>query len=233
MDILNSEPVSRLNHLSYFVSWSGGKDSCLALFRAMQKYGKPKFLLNMLTEDGHRSRSHGLTKTILEKQANLLQIPIKFYSASWNNYESVFKNALHDLKNEGIEMGVFGDIKIPEQPDWIAHREWADEMGKQTGISVYEPLWEDTTESLLEDIFNAGIVAKIISVKADLLSADYLGKILDRNITTTLMMQGINPLGEKGEYHTIVLDGPIFTKPLSLTHGESVLKDGYWFLDVG
>jgi hypothetical protein len=71
------------NNPAYFVSWSGGKDSCLALFRTIQKYGKATYLLNMLTEDGYRSRSHGLAKTVIEKQAYLLQIPIKFYAAAW------------------------------------------------------------------------------------------------------------------------------------------------------
>lgn len=220
------------NTIPYFVSWSGGKDSYLALHRAIQKYGKPKLLLNMLTEDGNRSRSHGLTKAILEKQAHLLQIPIRFYSASWNQYEFVYSNALRELKKEGIEMGVFGDIKIPEHPDWTAHRQWADQMCEQAGLSAYEPLWEDSTESLLENMFDLAFVANIISVKADLLSADDLGKTLDKNLLLTWKEKGINPLGEKGEYHTIVSDGSLFTEPLPLQKGKTVLRDGYWFLDV-
>src|SRR3990167_2199153 len=82
------------NITSYFVSWSGGKDSCLAIFRTIQKYGKPQYLLTMLTEEEFRSRSHGLARTVLLKQAHLLEIPIKFYATSWNDYESVFIKAL-------------------------------------------------------------------------------------------------------------------------------------------
>ena len=108
--------------IPYFVSWSGGKDSCLALFRAIKKYGKPTCLLNMLTEDRFRSRSHGLAKTVLEKQAQLLQIPIHFYSTTWDHYELTFLNALNDLKKQGIAMGIFGDIKIPNNPEWNNHR---------------------------------------------------------------------------------------------------------------
>ncbi len=233
MGMLNVKSVPAINDFPYFVSWSGGKDSCLALFRAIQKYGKPKFLLNMLTEEGNRSRSHGLSRAVLEKQAHSLQIPILFYAASWNDYESVFISALHDLKKEGIKMGVFGDIKISDQPNWLAQRQWADHVCEQAGISAYEPLWEDKVETLLQDIFAAGFAAKIISVKADLLSADYLGKMLDENLISDLMKKGIDPAGEKGEYHTVVLDGPIFIKPLELKQGECVLKNGYWFLDVG
>lgn len=220
------------NNISYFVSWSGGKDSCLALFRTIKTYGPPKYLINMLTEDGYRSRSHGLARIVLEKQAKLLQIPINFYSASWNDYESVYINALYDLKKEGIEMGVFGDIKIPNKPDWITHRQWADHVCNKTGMFCNEPLWEDSVETLLQDFFDSGFVAKIISVKADLLSADYLGKILNKDLIIEFIEQGIDPAGENGEYHTVVLDGPIFSKPLLLEEREQVLKKGYWFLDV-
>ena len=230
--MLSINPITASNKISYFVSWSGGKDSCLALFRTIKTYGIPKYLINMLTEDGYRSRSHGLTRTVLEKQANLLQIPINFYSASWNDYEAVFINALYDLKKEGIAMGVFGDIKISNKQDWIVHRQWADHVCDKAGMFANEPLWGDSAETLLQDFFDAGFVAKIISVKADLLSADYLGKILNKNLIIEFIKQGIDPAGENGEYHTVVLDGPIFTKPLFLQEREQVLKNGYWYLDV-
>lgn len=186
----------------------------------------------MLTEDGYRSRSHGLTRTVIEKQASSLLIPINFYAPTWSDYESVFINALYYLKREGIEMGVFGDIKIPDKPNWIAHRQWADRVCNKAGITAYEPLWEDSVEILLQDFFDAGFVAKIISVNAELLSANYLGRILDKELIIDFMKQGIDPAGEKGEYHTIVIDGPIFTKPLCLQEKERVLKEGYWLLDV-
>ena len=168
--------------IPYFVSWSGGKDSSLALYRAIQKYGKPGYLLTMLTEDANRSRSHGIARSILEKQAVLLQIPIIFYSASWNDYERVFLNALFDLKKEGIEMGVFGDIKIPEKQDYMAHRRWADDICRQADMIAVEPLWDDGIETLLENFLNDGFVAKIIAVNAERLSANYLGKILDKEL---------------------------------------------------
>lgn len=220
------------NQLSYVVSWSGGKDSCLALYRTIKKYGKPKYLLNMLTENGERSRSHGLARAIIEQQAASLQIPIKFYAATWNDYESIFVNALRDLKKEGIEMGVFGDIKIPDNPDWIAHRQWADHVCQQAAMTTYEPLWDDNPQNLLNQFFNSGFLAKIISVNSNFLDSSYLGKILDQNLINEFINKGIDPLGEKGEYHTIVFDGPIFTNPLHLKEKKAILKDGYWFLEV-
>lgn len=229
---MNKHTSKLTNDVSYAVSWSGGKDSCLALFRTMQIYGKPKFLINMLTEEAERSRSHGLSKTILKKQADLLQIPIIFYAATWQNYETVFINALKDLKKLNITMVVFGDIKISDHPDWVSHREWADQVCKDAHLSAYEPLWEEDSLTLLQEFFNAKFVAKIISINAALLSPDDLGKILDANLINDFRKKGIDPAGEKGEYHTIVCDGPLFSNPLFLEEGERVLKDGYWFLDV-
>lgn len=219
-------------NIPYFVSWSGGKDSCLSLYRAIKKYGKPHCLLNMLTEDGVRSRSHGLAKTVLEKQSRLLQIPIYFYATTWNNYETTFLTALNNLKKLGIEMGVFGDIKISDNPEWCNHRQWADEICQKANISTLEPLWEDKIECILQELIETGFIAKIISIKANCLNTDYLGKILDKKLITELSKQGINPAGEQGEYHTIVVDGPIFTRPLCLEENGRVLRDGYWFLDV-
>ena len=216
----------------YFVSWSGGKDSCLALFRAMQKYGKPQFLLTMMTEEGVRSRSHGLSKTVLEKQAQLLQIPILFYSASWQDYESIFIRALHDIKNKDIRLGIFGDMKISDSPHWTAHKEWAIDVCQNAGMTAEQPLWKDDESVLLKNIFDHHFVAKIISVKSDLLSSYYLGKVLDTHLINHFIEKGIHPLGEKGEYHTIVVDGPIFETSLALKDGDKILKDGYWFLDV-
>ncbi|CAN5235927.1 diphthine--ammonia ligase [soil metagenome] len=225
--------MSIKNNLNpYFVSWSGGKDSCLALYRAIKKYGKADCLLNMLIENGLRSRSHGISKAVLEKQANLLGIPIYFYATSWSDYEAIFIAALQDFKEQGIKIGVFGDLKIDNDVKWQTHRQWADSVCEKSGLSAYEPLWDDPVEILLQEFFSARFVAKIISVKASLLSKDYLGKILDKELIMEFKHKGIDPAGEKGEYHTIVIDGPIFSEPLILQEGERVLKDNYWFLDL-
>jgi diphthine-ammonia ligase len=216
----------------YFVSWSGGKDSCLSLYRAIKIYDKPICLFNMLTEDNLRSRSHGLLKSVLERQAGLLHIPIQFCASSWNNYETLFLKVLHDFKQNGIDMGVFGDIKILDNPNGSLQRKWADETCSKANIIAYEPLWDDDVHHLLREFFDLDFKAKIIAVKADRLSSDYLGRILDENLIEELVKQGIDPAGENGEYHTIVIDGPIFTEPLYVEERGRVLLDGYWFLDI-
>lgn len=215
----------------YFVSWSGGKDCSLALYRAIQKYGKPKVLVTMMTENGQRSRSHGLSKELLEQQAACLQIPIRFYSASWSDYEKVYLQAVEVLASEGIKMGVFGDIKVKDDPQWTSHREFADKVCASQNMSVFQPLWEEE-DSIIEEFFKLGFEATIIAINEKKINLTHLGMPLTAKLIQELSRDGINPSGEKGEYHTVVTNGPIFYDPLKIDSGIKVLKDGYWFLDI-
>ena len=113
-----------------FVSWSGGKDSCFACYQAIKGGLKVRYLLNMMDEDGQRSRSHGLPTGVLQLQAQALKISLVQRRASWNDYEAEFKNALLTFKEEGIEGGVFGDIDIEE------HRQWVDRICKEVDIPL-------------------------------------------------------------------------------------------------
>lgn len=216
----------------YFVSWSGGKDSCLALHRATQDFGKPNFLLNMLTEDVERSRSHGLKKQILQAQADLLGIPILFYAASWNEYENTFIVALKTLKNEGIKAGVFGDMQMKNQPNSLANREWAEYVCDKAEMVAIEPLWDETEESLILKFLDSGIKTKIIAINSNRLDKKYLGQMLTKELMNEFTEQGIHSFGEAGEYHSVVFDSPLFSKPLNLVDKDQVLRNGYWFLDV-
>lgn len=218
--------------IPYFVSWSGGKDSCLALSCAVEKFGKPSFLLNMLTEDGERSRSHGLAKNVLQAQADALEIPILFYKTSWNEYEKNFLSALNDLSNKGIKMGVFGDMQLKNQNSQSNNRQWADRVCQTAGLMAFEPLWEYSEEDLLHHFFLSGIKAQIIAIKDSCLEAKYLGQFLTRRLIEELQQKKIHPLGEYGEYHTVVIDSPLFSKSLDVMPGDSVFRSGYWFLDM-
>ena len=102
----------------FFCSWSGGKDSCLALYNAICQGGKPRFLLTMLVEDGKRSRAHGLPVTVLEKQDSAMGIPLRVRSTSWDDYEQTFISALMEFKKDGVQAGVFGDIDLEAHLQW-------------------------------------------------------------------------------------------------------------------
>lgn len=211
---------------SFFCSWSGGKDSCLALYQAVQSGGMPKALFTMMTEEGERSRSHGLSTDVVDYQASSLKIPQVKRSASWQTYEPIFLSAMREFKADGIECGVFGDIDLAE------HRQWVERVCGFAGILPYEPLWWRNRKALLEEFLNLGFKAMIISVKDGLLSRDFLGRVIDRQVVVDMEDAGIDASGEEGEYHTMVIDGPIFSFPIYLDQKEKVVHNGYCFLDV-
>ena len=211
--------------VAFVCSWSGGKDSCLALHRAIQAGAEPRFLLSMLREDGARSRSHGLEPAVLEAQAASLGIPLITRPASWDEYESVFVGALQELEAEGVRAGVFGDIDLDD------HRAWEEKVCAAAGIEPYLPLWQSSRAELLDELIGLGFEAIVVAVNAEKLAPEFLGRALDHALVREFEQMGIDLCGEEGEYHTVVVDGPIFARSLSLDLGTPGLYDGYWFLE--
>lgn len=210
----------------FFVSWSGGKDSCLALHRAVKSGGEPKTLLTMFTEGAERSHSHGLARIVLEAQAASLGLPLVTRETSWAEYEATFDGALAELKRAGVRGGVFGDIDLDD------HRAWVERVCAKAGLAAWEPLWDGVRRDLLREFIEAGFVAQVVSLKDGLLSPDLLGRRLDWDLVAEFEAAGVDASGEKGEYHTVVTGGPLFRAPLALEPRGRVLRSGYWFLDL-
>ena len=210
----------------FFCSWSGGKDSCLSLYHAIQSGGTPQYLLNMLREDGKKSRSHGLSFETLQIQAKSLNIPLMTRSTTWDEYESHFISALKELKQKGVEVGIFGDIDIEE------HREWVEKVCSTVDIKPILPLWKRKRRELLEEFIELGFKATIIVIKEDVLDKKYLGREIDPNLIKELEETGIDISGELGEYHTIVTEGPIFSRSLKIIEKGQASHSGYRFLDI-
>jgi len=211
---------------SFFCSWSGGKDSCLALYYAVQNGYTSKCLLTMLTGNGEKTRSHGIPISVLKQQAEALAIPLTVCSTSWNNYEATFLSAICDLKERGIELGVFGDI------DLDAHRQWCEKVCSVASIQHCHPLWKKGRRDLLNEFIRLNFKATIIAVKKSVLDKEFLGKTFNSDVINEIENTGIDVSGEEGEYHTIVTDGPIFSCTVNLVLGKPVLHNGYWLLDI-
>jgi len=213
-----------------FISWSGGKESCLACYRAMANGLKVSYLANMVTEDKTRSRTHGISAAVLKMQAQAMGIPLLQRPATWESYEGEFKKMVGELKQEGIEGGVFGDI------DLDGHREWVERVCQEAGITCHEPVWGESQDKLLRDFINAGFKAVIVATRADQLGEEWLGREIDMDfraqITELGKTRNITPCGEAGEYHTLVVDGPLFQKRLKITRTRKVFRDVHWFLEV-
>ncbi len=211
-----------------FASWSGGKDSCLACYRAIMSGVKVRYLLNMITEDGLRSRSHGLAAQWLQMQAEVIGIPLIQRRMTGSDYETEFKSVLLALKQEGITAGVFGDI------DLEGHRQWIERVCSETGIVPHLLLWGEDQNKIMQDFIDLGFEAVVVATKADLLGKEWLGRKLNMDFVTDLGKLGnITPCGEAGEYHTLVINGPLFQKRMEIVEANKVLREGHWFLEIG
>jgi uncharacterized protein (TIGR00290 family) len=212
---------------NYFCSWSGGKDSCLALYRTLKEGNKVCALLSMLNQEGTGSRAHHIPVPILQQQANSISIPLVTKATSWADYEKNFLAAVQELKTKGIDGGVFGDIDLQE------HLQWVQRICHLSGITACEPLWGQRREKLLSEFVRAGFVAVIISVKKDVVPESLLGSTLNGRTISRLRRLGVDLCGEQGEYHTLVVDGPLFRYPIRLTNPELRSHSGYSFLYFG
>lgn len=211
----------------FFCSWSGGKDSALSLYKAIQKEGiTPYKLLNIINENGERSRSHNLPVSVLKAQADALDIPLVTKKATWSTYEKNFIEALKEFKKEEVELGVFGDIDIKE------HREWEEKVCQAAEMEAYLPLWNNDREKLLNEFIDLGFKTMIIVINEEYMDKKYLGNIVDRELIKEFKKIGIDPSGENGEYHTVVIDGPIFKNEISLNRLNKVKNDNYWFQNI-
>jgi uncharacterized protein (TIGR00290 family) len=210
-----------------FVSWSGGKDSCLAYYRAAKNGLDICYLLNMATEDGMRSRSHGLSREVLKIQSEAMGIPLVQGKATWDSYEEEFCKILLSLKEQGITDGIFGDI------DLDIHREWVERVCNKCGIISHLPLWMEDQSKLLTEFIESGFNAVIVATDADVMGKEWLGRQVDFQLISDLAgTNKITPCGEAGEYHTLVIDGPLFKKELEIVSAEKILRDEHWFLDI-
>jgi uncharacterized protein (TIGR00290 family) len=208
------------------VSWSGGKDSCAALQRARASYDVVA-MVTMFDEAAARSRSHGLRPEVLAAQANRLGLSRTIGCCAWETYDAAFSNALATLAGDGITHVIFGDILFEE------HRRWAEGICEPHGLTAVEPLWGASTDALFEEWIASGAEALIVTARAEFLDASWLGRRLTRQLLPELKRLGVDPCGERGEYHTVVTSSPMFSSPLRLRRHAHLQRSGCWALDLG
>lgn len=207
-------------------SWSGGKDSCFALMQAIHIGYKPKVLINVLNEEGKISRSHGIPSPILQAQAAATGLPVHLVSSSWNEYEQHFSNALSVLKEQyQLTYAVFGDI------DLQAHRDWEEKVCANAGLTAVLPLWKQDRKQLVLQMLKAGIETMIVSCN-EVMGERFLGCIISPALIEELETMGIDACGENGEYHTLVLDCPLFNARINVSVERKLLHDKYWFTEL-
>jgi uncharacterized protein (TIGR00290 family) len=207
------------------ISWSGGKDSCAALHRIHAHYDLV-CMITMFDEDAARSRSHGLRPEIVAAQAERLGLRRISGRCSWPGYDAAFSGALLEAKADGVTHVIFGDILFEE------HRAWAQSQCAAHGLTAVEPLFGCSTRTLFNEWTASGADAIIVTVRAGYLDASWLGRPLRSDMLDELTRLNVDPCGERGEYHTVVINSPLFSSPLAVVHGPQVLRSGCHALDL-
>jgi diphthine-ammonia ligase len=212
-------------------SWSGGKDSCLACYKAMKSGHQFKYLLNFISNEYKRCCFHGIEADLLSLQADLIGIPLvqKEVGQDMGAYEREFKEAVSELKAKGIQGMVFGDVYLEE------HKDWVERVCQDLEIVPIEPLWDHSPFDVVEEFIDLGFKAIVVSCKADIFDKNFIGRYLDKDLLQELRTREICPCGEKGEFHTLVIDGPIFKRGIEILESAPILKEGFWthwFLDI-
>lgn len=208
------------------VSFSGGKDSTLSLYK-MLKSGYEVIGLLVTFDDENNSCFHKIPKKVFEEISKELEIPIIKADCSIGRcYEDEFEKALKYSKDKGAEICVFGDIDIE------AHKKWCLDRCSAAGIGGTFPLWQQNREDLTNEFIDYGFKAVIKKVNLKYLEKDFLGKELTKEVVNEIKNLGCDPSGENGEYHTLVFDGPIFKQGIKFNKANKEIVDEFGYLTI-
>src|SRR5712671_3692538 len=196
----------RISHPgSYAVLWSGGKDSCLALWRAWNAGVRVGALLNFFDEESRRVRFHSVRAELIGEQARALDLELGQYQTRSDNYAAVVADALHSLKARGYDGIVAGDIHLEEV------RQWNQRQAEEAGLELLEPLWRSDARELLNSFVSAGFRAVLTCCDDRWSDTLQPGREIDDLFINDVFRDGqFDGCGENGEYHTFVFDGPLF-----------------------
>jgi uncharacterized protein (TIGR00290 family) len=229
------------------ILWSGGKDSVLALHHARKPYSDLQVikLITCLSEAYDRVSMHGVRRQLIEEQAAAIGLPVEFIVIphrdgppcplactgpgtafpSNDTYTQAMLEAFGRLKNEGIEAIVFGDIYLEDL------REFRDRLLARAGLEGRYPLWARDPAELYVEFCELGFTAITVCVDTERLSTEHCGKLLTPAFRETLP-EGIDPCGERGEYHSFTFGGPFFRWPVPIQLGEVHRHEPFAFQEL-
>jgi diphthine-ammonia ligase len=209
-------------------SWSGGKDSCFATYKAIQEGFNVSQLLIMMS-DKSTSNFHMISSELLDAQSQAIGIPIVKQITTPDTYEQDFKKALMQMKAKGMDGLVTGDIY-----DVALHEAgWLDRICEEVGLKLIKPLWHRDTQQVLNEFINEGFKATVVRVKNELLGMEWLGREVNKEFYNDLLKLGtVDPCGERGEYHTFVTDGPLFKKQIKILESKKTTLNGYGRFEI-
>lgn len=211
----------------YAASWSGGKDGCLACWEAIGQGYEVRILLNTISQRYQRVRFHGLPAGLLKAQAEAIGLELLQWPTPDDTYEEAFRDALRVLVDRGVQGVVFGDI-YPEE-----NRDWCRRMCASVGLEAIHPIFDLPVAEVMARFLGAGFEARVVSGRPDYFNGEQMGAHLGPEFRSWCEAQpGLDICGEKGEFHTVVVDGPLFKQRLELLETEPCQIKGHWFLDI-
>lgn len=211
----------------YLSSWSGGKDSCFACYKAIKAGFEIICIVNFISKEYKRVSFHGTEAGLIKIQSELAGIPLCQKETTPDNYEEEFKDAVKSFLPNEVKGMVFGDIYLEE------HKEWVERVCRDLGIVALEPHWKRNTEELMEEFIDAGFQAVVVSGQSKFIDKEWVGRMVDRDFMKYMKTKpDADICGENGEYHTFVVSGPLFKGRIEIAGKEVINRDGYWFLDI-
>jgi uncharacterized protein (TIGR00290 family) len=215
------------------MSWSGGKDSAVALHELLRgDQFEVVALLTTVSEEFRRISHHGVREELLDEQARAIGLPLdKVYLPSGESggctneiYEAIMERAMTAYRARGVLTVAFGDLFLQDL------REWREANLAKVGMRGIFPIWRRATTGFAREVIGSGYKAYLSCVEGRV-GAGFVGRAYDAALLDDLP-PGVDPCGENGEFHSFVYDGPIFRKPVEVRVGEIVARDGRYYADL-
>ena len=203
-------------------NWSSGKDSALALYKTLKEN---KFevtsLLTSINKEFQRISMHGVHVSLLEKQAEILELPlIKMElpkEPSMEEYRNIMSKTMSEIRQNGVTHSIFGDIFLEDL------KKYREDQLQSIGMKGVFPLWKIDTQNLIKEFLDLGFKTIVTCVNETYLDKSFAGRIIDEDFLKDLP-KNVDPCGENGEFHTFCFDGSIFKNPIEFEIGEIVKK---------
>lgn len=209
------------------LSWSGGKDSALALDRALNEGTPVCCLFNIYDGRTGRVRFHGVRSELIAAQARAMGFDLIQRATGEDGFEPAFLSILDELADRSIDAVMFGNIHLADV------RAWYEERTVARGFQHREPLWGGPPADLLDELVRRGHRAVVVSVDSKVGRRDWLGRELNEELIEEIRShRTVDPCGEHGEYHTFVFAGPLLTSALTLRAGVRHEEEGHLQLDL-
>ena len=221
-----STSIETTKNKKFIASYSGGKDSTLAIYRAILEGMEPMELITTYNIDKERSWFHGIPNPLLNRISKEINIPITLIKTSGEKYAENFESKLRSAKEAGAQVCVFGDIDIED------HLKWCTDRCKAVGLEAYFPLWQEDRRKLVYEFIDLGFKTIITVIDNTRMLDKHAGAILTREIAEEIAEYGADICGENGEYHTFAFDGPLFSNPVVFEKGEKIEVDNYTIIPI-